>query len=928
MSQSRETRVSPVSGVASDTVNRPTTANRRIAAYVVVAFGLLVGYAYLRQSGWRGSSDLHSIMEALATLLALIVGVMALIRYYSRKTNTFLFIGAGFLGTAFLDGYHTVVTSSFFADNFPSSLPSLIPWSWIASRLFLSTMMLLSYLAWLREERAGLDGRVRERTVYGVACVLTVASFLLFALVPLPRAYYPEYLFHRPEEFVPAAFFLAALVGYLRKGHWRVEPFEHWLVMSLIVAVLGQSVFMSFSGQLFDFEFDAAHLLKKLAYVCVLLGLLINMLVLFRKAEERADVSIQELQRASREHERVADDLTRLVETANAPIFGVDERARIVEWNRAASRLTGYDKDEVLNCSLIDEFVADENKTSVKEVFDRALKGQPTENFDLPLTNRHGDRVDILLNATPRLDRDGNIVGVIGVGQDITERLRGERALRESEDRYRGLIENAYDLIQSVDPDGRILFVNQAWLDALGYEWDEIRTRNMFELVHPDSRDHCADIFKTVLSGRPRLNVPATFIRKDGGLIEVEGNIVRRITASGAMATQGIFRDVTERNRHERELREREDQVRLVLESVAEGVCGGDLDGRLTFVNPAAMRLLGQADEKALLGRNAHALMHHTKADGEAYPHEECPIQGAIDSDSRVHRDNEVFWRADGTSFPVEYLAVPIHKDGEIVGTVVSFSDITQRRQAQASLIQASKLATLGEMATGVAHELNQPLNVIRMAAENAAMRIADGELDAPYLNEKLERISAQTERAAAIIDHMRIFGRQADETPQAIDPCSVVEESVGLIGAQLRLREIDVEITLPEECRSVMGHRIQLEQVLLNLIGNARDAIEATREGSGNPGRIRLTVEDSLATGRITIVVSDTGGGVPKGQISRIFEPFYTTKETGKGTGLGLSISYGIVTDMGGTIEVANVDGGAEFVISLPVAESKADAV
>ena len=264
-------------------------ARRRVAAYWIVGLGLVLGYAVTRGSTWIGSAQLHTVMEAVATLLAMIVGAMALVRFYAKKNNTFLFIGTGFLGTAFLDGYHAIVTSAFFKPFMPSDLPALIPWSWVASRQFLSILMFLSVLAWLREQKLGEAGRVSEKAVYVFTALFTLASFLFFAFVPLPRAYYPEIIFHRPEEFLPALFFALALVGYLRKGEWRRDAFEHWLVLSLVIGLVSQAGFMSFSGGLFDFEFDAAHTLKKVTYVCVLVGLMINMYAIFRRAEESAE---------------------------------------------------------------------------------------------------------------------------------------------------------------------------------------------------------------------------------------------------------------------------------------------------------------------------------------------------------------------------------------------------------------------------------------------------------------------------------------------------------------------------------------------------------------------------------------------------------------------------------------------------------------
>jgi PAS domain S-box-containing protein len=312
-------------------------ARRRAVTYWVVGLGLTLGYAVTRGSAWQGGVQLHTLMETVATLLAATVGAMALVRFYTKKDNTFLLIAVGFLGTAFLDGYHAVVTSTAFRPYMPSDLPSLIPWSWVASRQFLSIFMFLSWLAWLREDRLGEAGRIREKAVYLFASMFTVASFLFFAFAPLPNAYYPELIFHRPEEFAPALFFFLALIGYLRKGHWRSDAFEHWLVLSLIIGLVGQAVFMSFSGGLFDYEFDAAHTLKKVTYLCVLTGLLTNMYAIFRR-EELAAIEVVAGERRTRA----------TVENIIDGIITIDEHGIIQSVNPAVQRIFGFGPQELI----------------------------------------------------------------------------------------------------------------------------------------------------------------------------------------------------------------------------------------------------------------------------------------------------------------------------------------------------------------------------------------------------------------------------------------------------------------------------------------------------------------------------------------------------------------------------------------------------
>lgn len=247
------------------------------------------------------------------------------------------------------------------------------------------------------------------------------------------------------------------------------------------------------------------------------------------------------------------------------------------------------------------------------------------------------------------------------------------------------------------------------------------------------------------------------------------------------------------------------------------------------------------------------------------------------------------------------------------------------RRKIEDQLIQSSKLAALGEMATGIAHELNQPLNIIRMAAENMQEKIKDGDA---YAKDKLDRIISQIDRAGTITDHLRVFGREDSEEFVPIDLKQAVLGAAGLIGEQLRLSEIEIAVDMPEICTKVMGHQIQFEQVVMNLLTNARDAIEANREEGDEPDRIMLRLENGPSLGKVRLVVQDTGGGIPKEKLHRIFDPFFTTKEVGVGTGLGLSISYGIITEMGGQIEAVNVDGGARFMVTMPTVIKEPDQV
>jgi C4-dicarboxylate-specific signal transduction histidine kinase len=239
-------------------------------------------------------------------------------------------------------------------------------------------------------------------------------------------------------------------------------------------------------------------------------------------------------------------------------------------------------------------------------------------------------------------------------------------------------------------------------------------------------------------------------------------------------------------------------------------------------------------------------------------------------------------------------------------------------RDKQEQLVQAGKLATLGELTTGVAHELNNPLNNIGLYVGNVIDRIRLGEDDAEPLVADLEKAMEQVRKATEIISHLRTFGRAARVSIEQVDVDDVIERSLLLVHEQLRLRGIEVELELCPDELLVVANPIQLEQVFINLLTNARDALTDSK-------RKTIRIASSRDEERIRIAFSDTGPGIPPELQQRIFDPFFTTKEVGTGTGLGLSITYSILKEYGGDISVESRPGkGATFMVELPFADEE----
>ncbi len=298
----------------------------RATCYVALAAILFIGFFPALSLTWSGSSELHTIMEAIATVLSATAGAMALVRYYGhRKERWLLLAGCGLLGAALHDTYHVIVTSSLMAGRIPSILAHQTPWSGVTSRFYLSIFMLVSWLA--SERRSRRQKRVPDSTIYWHAGAWMLASFLFFALAPLPAHYHPEFLVHRPAELIPALFFVVTLFCHLKKGAWKTDLVEHWLILFLIVSTLVHLLYLPFSGKL-DAMHALAHVLKILSYSFVLVGLYGNMYATFRRERQLQN-----------ELELIVDDRTRtLVETNRTLQAEMVERKRAEEAAGAANR--------------------------------------------------------------------------------------------------------------------------------------------------------------------------------------------------------------------------------------------------------------------------------------------------------------------------------------------------------------------------------------------------------------------------------------------------------------------------------------------------------------------------------------------------------------------------------------------------------------
>jgi PAS domain S-box-containing protein len=250
------------------------------------------------------------------------------------------------------------------------------------------------------------------------------------------------------------------------------------------------------------------------------------------------------------------------------------------------------------------------------------------------------------------------------------------------------VFENSAIGVALTDLNGRFLATNPVYQKMVGYSEEELRALSFLDISHADYREANWALVAELLEGkRQQFQIEKQYRRKDGSLIWVRNNVsLVPGTESIPRFIMALSEDITERKKAEEALRNSEERVRLILDSAAEGIFGCDSEGTCLFCNPSAVRLLGYDDPSELLGKNMHALEHHTRPDGRPYPIEECPIYIGFQSGQDVHRDDEVYWRKDGTCFPVEFWSHPVFRESKTLGAVITFVDITERKQAEEAL--------------------------------------------------------------------------------------------------------------------------------------------------------------------------------------------------------------------------------------------------
>jgi PAS domain S-box-containing protein len=615
-------------------------------------------------------------------------------------------------------------------------------------------------------------------------------------------------------------------------------------------------------------------------------------------------------------------------ESASDWLWECDDQGRITYLSEGFSRIMAVERNMVLGryrWELSDSPDDDEKWASHRDIM---TSMRPFRDFTYTFRLGAERRRVVSLSGTPIFDEQARFRGFRGTGSDVTAQFEAKQTILH----LGRVLEQSSSELFIVDGDSlRILQANRGARRNLGYSSDELPQLSLLDILPTESRGSL-----NARVGRLRLYPAelATFEtlqeRKDGSRYPVETRI-QFMAQEQPPVFVVVAQNITARKEAEQALAESEERYRSVAEMSLDAIIV-HVDGIIVFANQQATVAFCVETPEALMGQSVSAFVRpkdHDMLRAVFFP----PRESENTTLAPPKRTELTLIQADGNTFEAELSSLAITFGGRpAVQTVLR--DITQSK-AVGQLIQTAKLATLGEMAAGMAHELSQPMNVIRMAAEGAMLDASHGGTGDPASRAALEIIASQATRMGEIIDHMRIFSRKQSDEVAVFDPIPCVYEAVAMVESQLRAEDITLTVQCTLDHAAIQGRPVHLEQVLLNLLTNARDAlrsqINSRPYGSDDSSdwRATITVTVALLTDpdsqdqELEIIVSDNGTGIPAEILDRIFEPFFTTKEVGTGTGLGLSVSFSLISSMHGTMEACNQpQRGAYFRILLPLAK------
>ena len=588
-----------------------------------------------------------------------------------------------------------------------------------------------------------------------------------------------------------------------------------------------------------------------------------------------------------------------LTKTLNetALVMTVDLEGRILSVNDNFCAVSGFGKSELIGRAKFDHAPAYDNHLFA--VIGQAVKLKRSWTGEIHEVTRDGREYVLGTAITPILDDGSSSPRFLIVCFDITPQVLAET-------QYRSLIDTMEEGVIIWDEYGNVVQTNRAALRIMEMTHDELSDRTNLARLRTITDEDGNVLSPTEFPAARAARHGEGLFNSIVGVQSCDGrqrwmSINSKPTVfGGRRVIVCTLTDVTNQRQTLNELKVRAEELQSLFYAMTEGMYLIDIEGRISLVNRAATRILGY-DHDEIMGAHAHNLFHHSHPDGRHYDVHECPLYDSLKSGKPQINTTDVFWRKDGTAVHVSTSAVPVENNGEVIGSLVTFRDLTdlkrlenQVKHEQAKSFQSAKLASLGEMSAGIAHEINNPMAIV-----TGSLEMLKRYREQPDKFElKMQAVIKAAARINKIVLGLQKFARANQGGAYTQESLAVIVAD-SVVMTETKARRHDVRVTAEVDGGLLIAcDVVEIEQVLINLINNAVDAIKDL------PDRW-ITIGAVIEATDLVLRVTDAGAGISTEIEEKLFQPFFTTKPVGQGTGLGLSIAKGILEQHGASLTV-----------------------
>jgi PAS domain S-box-containing protein len=608
-----------------------------------------------------------------------------------------------------------------------------------------------------------------------------------------------------------------------------------------------------------------------------------------------------------------------LTEFATDVIYTHTLDGRLITVNQAGERLFGYSREEFIGKNILDIIVPEHRELARRATQEKVLAGSGSTTYTIDVETKFGNRVTLEVNTHIIYD-EGAPLAVQGIGRDITERQRATQALTEREQFYRTITERSSDLVMILTGDGTIRYASPSYYTVLGYSPQDLMGSSALPIVHPDDLPGAEKLLRQLVEGNLESVAGELRVRDvDGHYHLVEYRVRNLLNDPVIRGIVADARDVTERRRSEQALRNSEQRFRKVLEVSGEGIAMRNAEGVLTFVNERFAAMLGYAVHE-LVGKHIDELVTATFRAEQQAGAERRRRTGVAET-----LDIE-FVRKDGSVMPAILSVAPTYDErGNFTGALGMVTDMSERKQLEEQLRQSQKMEAVGRLAGGVAHDFNNLLTTIEGHVD---LVLSELSAESPIHND-IGEIGKAAKRAAGLTQQLLAFSRRQMLQPVVLEVDAVLAEMDGML-RRLVNDQTKLVTRFNAGGRRVRADRAQVEQVVLNLVANARDAmpqggvVEISTDAFEMGQEFARLNKGARPGAYVRISVKDSGIGMDQETLNHVFEPFFTTKALGKGVGLGLATAYGIIKQSEGYIRAeSRLRRGSTFEIYLPLVDA-----